>query len=80
MSRIMGRVQFYAQDKNNIRRIFSFKVHSKADAINALIRMNIQAGFYKPNQAVHYSEKIENPYFSKVKNPNIFDKIDKFFK
>lgn len=79
MSKVNGRVQFYAPDNNGKRRIFSFKVHSEAEAINALTRMNIQAGYYKPNENLHSSKKIVNDHYLKeVTNNNFFKRLDKF--
>jgi len=79
MSKPNGRVQFYGPDNNGKRRIFSFKVQSQAEAINALARMNIQAGWYKHNENIHSSVKITNDHYLKeVTNNNFFKRLDKF--
>lgn len=66
-SKNRGRVQFYDFDKNGNRRIFSFKVNSEQDAINALVRMNKPTGFYKPDEKRNFSKRIFNPYYSETK-------------
>lgn len=79
MAKINGRVQFYANDNAGKRRIFSFKVNSQAEAINALARMNIQAGWYKPNENLNRSTKISNEhYMQETTNNNFFKRLDKF--
>ena len=79
MAKVSGRVQFYAPDNNGKRRIFSLKVHSEAEEINALARMNIQAGFYKHNENIQSSKKIINEhYLQKTTNTDFFKKLDKF--
>lgn len=80
MSKIPGRVQFYAIDKFGKRRIFSFKVHSKEDAINALTRMNQPKGFYLPNERIRSSEPITNPYYSPNTTKGFLDRLDEFLR
>lgn len=75
-----SRVQFYAKDYFGKRRIFSFKVNSKDDAINALTRMNVHKGFYVPNSGMKYSEPIENPYYSTNSTKSFIDRLDEFMK
>jgi len=55
----MPRVQFYGYDKQGNRRILSFEVKNKQEAIKALKRMNRKSGWYKPINDIRYSEKIE---------------------
>ena len=79
MAKVSGRVQFYAPDNNGKRRIFSFKVQSEAEAVNALARMNIKSGFYKPNENLMSSKQIYNIHFlHETTNNNFFKRLDKF--
>jgi hypothetical protein len=79
MAKKVGRVQFYGNDKSGTRRIFSFKVTSQSMAIDALTRMNVQAGWYLPDENRRYSVKIQNPYYSPASiSTGIWDRIDKF--
>lgn len=75
----MGILKFYGFDKNNgQRRIFAFKVDSLKQAENALMRMNIQSGWYHSKSGEQ--TKIDNHYYFKNSFSNIFDKIDKLQK
>lgn len=75
-----SRVQFYAKDSTGRRRIFSFKVNTKEDAINALTRMNVEKGFFVPNAGMKYSEPISNKYYSKSTNKSFIDRLEDFMK
>jgi hypothetical protein len=76
--KIVGRVQFYANDRAGTRRIFSFRVFSQESAINALTRMNIRAGWYKPDEDRRFSVKIENPHYVGG-SPTAFNNTADFF-
>ena len=72
------RVQFYGNEKSTgNRRIFSFKVENKNDAIRALQRFDVPAGWYLPDSNKKISERIENKSWVKNKPLSIWDRLDK---
>lgn len=50
-------IKFYDfEKKTGIRRLFTFRVNNREDALKCLVRFNVKAGYYN-------GEKIVNPYY-----------------
>lgn len=75
-------VQFYGRHTaTGERRIFSFKVENYNDAVRALERFNVPAGWFviRKGNSVVKNQKISNRKYIANKPETFFDRLDKFF-